>query len=108
MLVEKPFERCDIAVVEQQRGGCLFWQGAALYCGRPNEPIVEGEKRVLSRYADEAPTRVCARNFHRRSSDVGAMLRKLDHLRGRDQARYELRGLQLDERRACEAHAIRN
>src|SRR3954467_6443470 len=77
-----------------------------LYDGGADEPVVEREEWLLPRYADETPTRIGARDLDCRAGDAGAMLRKLHHLRRRDQARDQLRRLQLDERCPRQAHTV--
>ena len=104
MGVKKRLQGADVAIVKQQ-GCCMVFLGnAAPELGRPNEPVIEREERVLPGHADVRTTRESTRHFGRSGGDVRAVLGEFHHVSTIDQPHQALGRLQFDYRSTCEIH----
>src|SRR6516225_7796225 len=87
MLVEERF--CASEVVVAKRNGELAdgLRDACTHRGRPDEPIVDREERMVGAAGDEIATGISSGEPHGTGGGVRAVLAEFDHLRAIDQAK---------------------
>src|SRR5688500_15548262 len=78
-LRKEHFQRTDIVVIEKQGIYIVFRRNAGLERRDTDEPVVEREKGMLARDADETPAGHGARYFHGCSRDIRPVLREFHH-----------------------------
>src|SRR5215217_7705638 len=93
MFCKKLFKTLNVVVMKCETLICDHVRYAGVRGRRADEPIVKTEERVLATERDQLATGVSARQTNRSRRHVRAILRKLHHLRRRDNLVQQLREL---------------
>jgi len=105
MPIEHGLYAIQVVVAELDRQVANRFRDPGRQLGCADEPVVDGEERMVGTHGDQVPAGVRPGQLDRGGGHVGAVLGKLDHLGAFDQAQQRLGTLHLEDRGPIEIGA---